>query len=75
MPTREQLETWISQQEHATGVFKRSPAARKQLADALYSFSELGLFEVGSVDVSEALRIWAVVEQVRAHGFPDHMRM
>lgn len=50
-----------------------------QLAEALYSMCERQSWnmelDLDSIDVESALRIHAVVETVKQHGFPDKFRM
>lgn len=50
---------------------------RRALDSALYAMGELGLFhdDVESVSIEVALQIHAIVEVVKAHGFPDEMGM
>lgn len=58
------------------GVEGEYPIDKKsELSNALYAFSELGLFEDLSIDPPLALMVWAVVEKVRREGFPDELRM
>ena len=47
------------------------------LSEALYTFSELGLWkmDIEIKEVEEAIRVWAVVEKVRRDGFPEDLRM
>lgn len=46
------------------------------LAEATYTFSELGLWKMDvTIGAEEAIRVWAVVEQVRLNGFPKTLRM
>lgn len=48
----------------------------RQLNDALYTASELGLLKMeGSIEIGTALRIHAIVSSVLAKGFPDRLRM
>jgi hypothetical protein len=52
--------------------------ARSHLNEALYAFSERDLIwnmDIEIKDLAEAIRVWAVVEQVRRHGFPEDLRM
>lgn len=54
------------------------PAERhRDLANALYTFSELGLWkmDIDIKGIEEAIRVWAVVEKVRRDGFPEELRM
>lgn len=49
---------------------------RGELGEALYSFSECGMFPMDvEVDVATALEIWAIIETVREIGFPNDLRM
>jgi hypothetical protein len=51
--------------------------AARPLFEALYAFSERGLWnmDIEIKDIPEAIRVWAVIEHVRRHGFPDELRM
>jgi hypothetical protein len=45
------------------------------ISNALYAYSELGLFDDLSIDPTLAIEIWAIVEKVRREGFPDELGM
>ncbi len=45
------------------------------LANALYAFSETGLFGDLSIDNTTAVRVWAIVSTIRSNGFPERLRM
>lgn len=48
----------------------------RDLSEALYTFSELGLLgDMEIKDEATAVRIWALVEKVRRDGFPKDLRM
>jgi hypothetical protein len=70
---REALEAWVRDKEEE---FSKSEAST--LHNALYAFSELGLWadsNIDSLDLETAIRIWAVVETARHKAFPKELRM
>lgn len=67
---RERLNEWVFPVSQLPDIDKQ------QLAEALYSFSECGMFPMDvEVDVATALEIWAIIETVREIGFPNDLRM
>lgn len=67
----EQAEEWVTEVE------ENYNGDDYALSEALYTFSELGLWkmDIEIKEVEEAIRVWAVVEKVRRDGFPEELRM
>lgn len=53
------------------------PVDKKQLGDALYSFSERGLWpdNVDSVSIEQTVMCWALIEKLKIAPFPKELRM
>lgn len=72
---RTKAEAFVADTENSYPV---DPVMDKALNEALYTFSELGLWKM-DIDIKraeEAIRVWAVVEAVRRSGaFPQELRM
>ena len=53
------------------------PKLKGNLSEAVYTMSEMGLWEdsVDSVCEEQALLCWAIVEKLRVEKFPDELRM
>ena len=64
------LRLWIGQ-----GIQVRT--AGSDLAEALHSVSELGLWpdQVDAVSEAQALMCWRIVERLRRERFPEDLRM
>lgn len=71
---REKAEAFIADTENSYP----DGSIKGALRQALYTFSELGLWKM-DIDIKateEAIRVWAVVEAVRRAGaFPEELRM
>jgi hypothetical protein len=53
------------------------PVDKKQLVDALYSFSERGLWpdHVDDVSIEQPIMCWALIEKLKTTPFPKELRM
>jgi hypothetical protein len=71
---REKAEQFIAEVEREFP----TKETRRPLSEALYTFSELGLWkmDIDIKEVEEAVRVWAVVETIRRQkAFPKELRM
>lgn len=78
MSDRNHALTFVADAEDSASRHFQQGFNERALADALYTFSDLGLFAGGGIelkDVEDAIRIWAVVETVRTKGFPHSLRL
>lgn len=65
-------------QQQVTRFFEgNNPELIGNLNEALYSLSELDLFEddIDSVSEEQAFLMWRVIEKLRQQPFPDDLRM
>lgn len=71
---QEAVENWVVQYEER---YKEHERDIRDLYEALYAFSQLGLWKMGLdiKEAEEAIRVWAVVEKVRSEGFPEDLRV
>lgn len=70
---RETLGEWLEESYDELGKINM-----KELADALYAFSERGMWvdSVDSMSVDHALDVWALVETIKREGaFPSEFKM
>ncbi len=47
----------------------------REMDEAMYAGSELGIFPFDEISADDALIIWRAVESVRLHGFPNNLKM
>ncbi len=73
---REKVNALVEPLEQACPVL-RDPRLGRTLSHLLYAMSELGLWhmDVDSIDVADAVQIWAAVELARTGEFPEELVM
>ncbi len=71
---QKRLREWASSARHVKPMLAALDGDR-DVSNALYAFSERGLFEGMSIEPDLAILIWSVVETARQEGFPADLAM